>query len=711
MEKTMDFSSIIADELHLALRHVSNVIKLLGEGATIPFIARYRKEMTGSMNEENVAAVQKRLEQLTELQKRKESVIESIREQDKLTSELEQKILNAKTMQEVEDLYLPYKPKRRTRAAIAREKGLEPLAAQIMAQNTDAVERLASRYVNAQKGVNTVEEALQGAMDIMAEWISENINGRNRIRKIFHTKGNISSTVVKGKEEEGKTYQQYFDFSEPIAKAPSHRLLALFRAEEEGVIKLKTKVDNDLVLNALDQIFLKSDNASSALVQDAITDSWKRLLEPSIETEIRNIYKEKADETAIQVFAENLKQLLLAPPMGQKRVLAIDPGFRTGCKVVILSETGALLHNETIYPHPPKSDVVGSMRKIKSLVDAYKVQVIAIGNGTAGRETEDFIRYIKFDRDLTAVMVSESGASVYSASKVARDEFPDYDITVRGAVSIGRRLMDPLAELVKIDPKSIGVGQYQHDVDQKKLGESLDQTVMSCVNAVGVELNTASQQLLSYVSGVGPTLASNIISYRDEKGGFKSRRQLKEVPRLGGKAFEQCAGFLRIHGGDNPLDQSAVHPESYHIVEKMSKTLNVKVKDLIGNKELIAKINPKDFVEQDFGLETINDILKELEKPGRDPRQSFEAFEFDKDIRSLEDLKPGMELNGIVTNITAFGAFVDIGVHQDGLVHISQMADHYIKDPNEVVRLNQRVRVKVLDVDIDRKRISLSMRN
>ena len=711
MEKTMDFSSIIADELHLALRHVSNVIKLLGEGATIPFIARYRKEMTGSMNEENVAAVQKRLEQLTELQKRKESVIESIREQDKLTPELEQKILNAKTMQEVEDLYLPYKPKRRTRAAIAREKGLEPLAAQIMAQNTDAVERLASRYVNAQKGVNTVEEALQGAMDIMAEWISENINGRNRIRKIFHTKGNISSTVVKGKEEEGKTYQQYFDFSEPIAKAPSHRLLALFRAEEEGVIKLKIKVDNDLVLNTLDQIFLKSDNASSALVQDAITDSWKRLLEPSIETEIRNIYKEKADETAIQVFAENLKQLLLAPPMGQKRVLAIDPGFRTGCKVVILSETGALLHNETIYPHPPKSDVVGSMRKIKSLVDAYKVQVIAIGNGTAGRETEDFIRYIKFDRDLTTVMVSESGASVYSASKVARDEFPDYDITVRGAVSIGRRLMDPLAELVKIDPKSIGVGQYQHDVDQKKLGESLDQTVMSCVNAVGVELNTASQQLLSYVSGVGPTLASNIISYRDEKGGFKSRRQLKEVPRLGDKAFEQCAGFLRIHGGDNPLDQSAVHPESYHIVEKMSKTLNVKVKDLIGNKELIAKINPKDFVEQDFGLETVNDILKELEKPGRDPRQSFEAFEFDKDIRSLEDLKPGMELNGIVTNITAFGAFVDIGVHQDGLVHISQMADHYIKDPNEVVRLNQRVRVKVLDVDIDRKRISLSMRN
>ena len=710
MENNDNFSIQIAQELHIDSHHVANVVKLLGEGATIPFIARYRKEMTGTMNEEMVAAVQKRLEQLVELQKRKESVLSSIREQEKLTPELEQKILEAKTMQEVEDLYLPYKPKRRTRAAIAREKGLEPLAAQIMAQNVDAVERLASRYVNAQKGVNNVEEALQGAKDIIAEWVSEHINGRNRIRKIFHTKGDLSSTVIKGKEEEGKTYQQYFDFSEPIAKAPSHRILALFRAEEEGIIRLKIKVDDDFVLNSLESIFLKNNNPSSELVQEAVADSWKRLLEPSIETEIRNFYKEKADETAIRVFAENLKQLLLAAPMGQKRTLAIDPGFRTGCKVVILSETGALLHNETIYPHPPKSDVVGSMRKVKSLVDAYKVEVIAIGNGTAGRETEDFIRYIKFDRDITAVMVSESGASVYSASKIARDEFPDYDITVRGAVSIGRRLMDPLAELVKIDPKSIGVGQYQHDVDQKKLGESLDQTVMSCVNAVGVELNTASQQLLSYVSGVGPALAGNIVSYRDENGGFKNRRELHKVPRLGDKAFEQCAGFLRIHGGDNPLDQSAVHPESYHIVEKMAKKLNVKVGDLIGNKELIAKINPKDYVEQDFGLETINDILKELDKPGRDPRKTFEAFEFDKDIRSIEDLKPGMELNGIVTNITAFGAFVDIGVHQDGLVHISQMADHYIKDPNEVVRLNQHVRVKVLSVDVDRNRISLTMR-
>ena len=711
MKSDTNFSTQIAQELHLASFHVENVIRLLDEGATIPFIARYRKEMTGTMNEENVAAVQKRLEQLTELQKRKESVIASIKEQDKLTDELEQKILNANTLQEVEDLYLPYKPKRRTRAVIAREKGLEPLAAQIMAQNLDDIDKVAKRYINKEKEVNTVEEALQGAKDIMAEWVSENINGRNRIRKIYHLQGVIHSSVAKDKEEEGKTYQQYFDWSEPIGNAPSHRVLALFRAEEEGVLKVKIDVDDEFVLNSLDDIFLKNDNASTALVQDAIDDSWKRLLKPSIETEIRNFYKEKADETAIKVFAENLKQLLLAPPMGQKRVLAIDPGFRTGCKVVVLSETGALLHNETIYPHPPKSEVAAAMRKIKSLVDAYRIKVIAIGNGTAGRETEDFIRSIKFDRDLTAVMVSESGASVYSASKIARDEFPDYDITVRGAVSIGRRLMDPLAELVKIDPKSIGVGQYQHDVDQKKLGESLDQTVMSCVNAVGVELNTASQQLLSYVSGVGPALANNIIKYREEHGGFKSRRQLHEVPRLGDKAFEQCAGFLRIHGGDNPLDQSAVHPESYHIVEKMAKRLDVKVGNLIGNKELIAKIKPEEFVEQDFGLETITDILKELEKPGRDPRSKFEAFEFDKNIRSIDDLRVGMVLNGLVTNITAFGAFVDIGVHQDGLVHISQITDRYIKDPNEVLKLNQKVKVIVTAVDTDRKRISLSMRN
>ena len=705
-----DHITQISKEIDSPVAYVANVAKLLSEGATIPFIARYRKEMTGSMDEELIATIQHRLEQLAELQKRKESVIASIREQGKLTPELEQKILDAKTLQDVEDLYLPYKPKRRTRASIAKEKGLEPLAAQIMAQNTDAVERLAKRYVDEQKGVHDVEEALQGAKDIMAEWISENINGRNRIRKIYHMQGIIHSSVAKGKEDEGKTYQQYFDWSEPISSAPSHRVLALFRAEEEGVLKLRFDVDDEFVLNSLDDIFLRNDNASTALVQDAIDDAWKRLLSPSIETEIRAFYKEKADQTAIKVFAENLRQLLLAAPMGQKRVLAIDPGFRTGCKVVVLSETGALLHNETIFPHPPESDVAGATRKIKSLVDAYRIKVIAIGNGTAGRETEDFIRSIKFDRDLMAVMVSESGASVYSASKIARDEFPDYDITVRGAVSIGRRLMDPLAELVKIDPKSIGVGQYQHDVNQKWLGDSLNETVESCVNAVGVELNTSSEQLLSYVSGVGPQLASNIISYREEIGGFKNRRQLHDVPRLGPKAFEQCAGFLRVHGSDNPLDESAVHPESYHIVEKMAKRLNVKVRELIGNKELIQQIQPSDYVEENFGVETIHDILKELEKPGRDPRKNFEAFEFDKNIRTIEDLRAGMTLNGIVTNITAFGAFVDIGVHQDGLVHISQMADHYIKDPNEVVKLNQKVKVLVTDVDKDRKRISLSMR-
>ena len=710
MPNTIDFAPQIAQELNLASHHVANVIHLFDEGATIPFIARYRKEMTGTMNEENVAAVQKRLEQLVELQKRKESVIASIREQEKLTPELEQKILNAKTLQEVEDLYLPYKPKRRTRAAIAREKGLEPLAAQIMAQNVDFVDRLAARYVNAGKGVNDIEEALQGAKDIMAEWVSENINGRNRIRKIFHIQGDISSAVVKGKEEEGKTYQQYFDFREPISQAPSHRLLALFRAEEEGMVKLKIKVDDDFVLNSLESIFLKNDNESSELVREAIADSWKRLLEPSIETEIRNYYKEKADETAIRVFAENLKQLLLAAPMGQKRVLAIDPGFRTGCKVVVLSETGALLHNETIYPHPPKSDTLGAMRKIKSLVDAYRIKVIAIGNGTAGRETEDFIRSIKFDRDLMAVMVSESGASVYSASKIARDEFPDYDITVRGAVSIGRRLMDPLAELVKIDPKSIGVGQYQHDVDQTKLKQQLDQTVMSCVNSVGVNLNTASQHLLQYVSGLGPALAKNIVDYRRENGAFESRAQLKKVPRLGPSAFEQCAGFLRIPDAKNPLDNSAVHPESYKIVEQMAKDQGCTVIDLIKDKEKREAVDLKKYVAGDVGLPTLTDIMKELEKPGRDPREQIEEFEFAKGIETVDDLVEGMELPGIVTNITNFGAFVDIGVHQDGLVHISQLADKYVKDPNQVVKLHQHVRVRVIEVDRRRNRISLSMR-
>lgn len=706
----MDFVSKIVKEFSVTPRVAENVIKLLGEGATVPFIARYRKEMTDTMNEETVADIKKRLEQLDELEKRKEFVLKSIAEQEKLTPELEKNINNAETLQDVEDLYLPYKPKRRTKAEIARQKGLEPLAKLIMAQNSDDVNGMAKRFINKEKDVNNEDEALQGARDIMAEWISENINGRNKIRKIYHRDGIISSTLVKIKEAEAQTYKQYFDFKEPIAKAPSHRILALFRAEEEGLLKVKLSIEANDALNVLDGIFLRNDNASTDLVQDAIDDAWKRLLEPSLETEMRALYKEKADEVAVKVFAENLRQLLLAAPLGKKRVLALDPGFRTGCKVVILNELGALIHNETIYPHPPQNEHGKAAAKIAHLVQAYKIDVIAIGNGTAGRETEDFIKSIRFDRDITAVMVNESGASIYSASKVARDEFPDYDITVRGAVSIGRRLMDPLAELVKIDPKSIGVGQYQHDVNQKMLGDELNTVVESCVNAVGVELNSASEQLLSYVSGVGPQLASSIVKYRNENGGFTSRKQLLEVPRLGNKAFEQCAGFLRIHGAKQPLDASAVHPESYHIVEKMAKKLGVKVEELIGNEELIAKINPKEFIEKDFGIETINDIIDELKKPGRDPRQTFEVFEFDKNIRTINDLRQGMQLVGIVTNITAFGCFVDIGVHQDGLVHISQMSNSYITDPNQVVKLNQKVKVTVTDVDIPRKRISLSMK-
>lgn len=706
----MNYTNKISQEFGVTTRVAENVIKLLGEGATVPFIARYRKEMTDTMNEETVAEIKKRLEQLDELEKRKEFVLKSIAEQEKLTPELEKQIANAETLQDVEDLYLPYKPKRRTKAEIARQKGLEPLAKMIMSQNNDDVNGMAKRFINKEKEVNNEDEALKGACDIIAEWISENINGRNKIRKIYHKDGIISSSLVKSKEAEAQNYKQYFDLKEPIAKAPSHRILALFRAEEEGLLKVKLSIDANDALNVLDGIFLKNDNASTDLVQDAIDDAWKRLLEPSLETEMRALYKEKADEVAVKVFAENLRQLLLAAPLGKKRVLALDPGFRTGCKVVILNEFGALIHNETIYPHPPQNEHGKAAAKIAHLVQAYKIDVIAIGNGTAGRETEDFIKSIRFDRDITAVMVNESGASIYSASKVAREEFPDYDITVRGAVSIGRRLMDPLAELVKIDPKSIGVGQYQHDVDQKMLGNELNTVVESCVNAVGVELNSASEQLLSYVSGVGPQLASAIVKYRNENGGFTSRKQLLEVPRLGNKAFEQCAGFLRIHDAKQPLDASAVHPESYHIVEKMANKLGVKVEELIGNEELIAKINPKEFIEKDFGIETVNDIIDELKKPGRDPRKTFEVFEFDKNIRTINDLRQGMQLVGIVTNITAFGCFVDVGVHQDGLVHISQMSNSYITDPNQVVKLNQKVKVTVTDVDIPRKRISLSMK-
>ncbi len=710
MIENKNFAQVIASEFHLPAGNVLNTLNLLSEGATVPFIARYRKEMTGSMNEEVVVSVQKRFQQLIVLEKRREAVIASIKEQEKMTTELLSSLQKAETLQDVEDLYLPYKPKRRTKATIAREKGLEPLAQIILNQLTPDILQKVAAYINPEKGVEDSEKALEGARDIIAEWVSENKTGRDRIRNLFHRSSAIVSEAVKGKEEAGQTYQQYFDWSEPLSQAPSHRVLALFRGETEGILKVRLVVETEQAHSILEKTMIRTSGEASRQIKLAIADSWKRLLEPSLENELRAVYKEKADEVAIQVFAGNLRQLLLAAPLGQKRILAIDPGFRTGCKVVVLNELGQLLHNETIYPHPPVHEVKQAIQKLKSLVNAYKIEVIAIGNGTAGRETEDLVRGIAFERDLTAIMVNDSGASVYSASAVAREEFPDYDITVRGAVSIGRRLMDPLAELVKIDPKSIGVGQYQHDVDQKALQESLALTVESCVNAVGVDLNTASKQLLSYVSGVGPVLAGNIIAKRSELGGFSNRQQLKKVPRLGEKVFEQCAGFLKITNGNNPLDASAVHPESYHIVEKMASHLNQNIKELIGNKDVLRKLNLYMYTDQQIGIETLTDIVAELEKPGRDPRSTFEFFEFAKDIRDIDDLREGMVLNGIVTNITAFGAFVDIGVHQDGLVHVSQMADKFIRDPNEVVKLNQKVRIQVVTVDKLRRRISLSMK-
>ncbi|MDA3942465.1 MAG: Tex family protein [Bacteroidetes bacterium] len=710
MTETTHFSTQISKQLLIEHQAVRQVIKLLGEGATIPFIARYRKEMTGSLDEVQIAAIQKLLEQLEALEKRRAFILESIAAEGKLDDQLKLSIMQATTMQRLEDLYLPYKPKRRTRATIAREKGLEPLAAVIMKQEITDLDKLLPTFVKPEKAVNNSSEALAGALDIIAEWMAENPTARERIRKLYHQQAQISATVVKDKLEEAKTYSNYFDWNEQLPKAPSHRLLALFRAEQEGLLKVKVTVEGEEALARLSSLFVKRQSTTAELCDQALKDSYKRLIAPSIENEVRAFYKEKADAKAIEVFAENLRQLLLTPPLGGKKVLAIDPGFRTGCKVVILDRQGQLMHNDTIYPHPPQRESKQAIQKINNLVNAHQVEVIAIGNGTAGRETEDLVRSIRFDRDLMAVMVNESGASVYSASKVARDEFPDYDITVRGAVSIGRRLMDPLAELVKIDPKSIGVGQYQHDVNQKALQDSLSLTVESCVNSVGVELNTASEQLLSYVSGLGPQLAATIIRYRNENGAFKERKELLRVPRLGQKAFEQSAGFLRIRQSKNPLDASGVHPESYYIVENIAKSLKRPIAELIGNSSLIKTVDPKSFTDKQAGIETLTDILAELEKPGRDPRASFETVSFSKDIRKISDLKEGMQLTGIVTNITAFGAFVDIGVHQDGLVHISELADRFVKDPNEVVQLNQKVMVRILAVDEERKRITLSMK-
>lgn len=710
MMEIKNYAAIISAELSLQEKQVQNVLDLLSEGATIPFIARYRKEATDSLDEVQIGLIKERHIRLIELDKRRAAILESISEQGKLSDELEARIRAAGTMTELEDLYLPYRPKRKTRASVAKERGLEPLAALIMSQREPNLLGIAKRLVNPAKGVNNVDEALAGARDIIAEWISENASARNRLRNIFAKEAVATAKVIKGKEKEGEKFASYFNFSERLCKAPSHRILALFRGEDEGFLRMSIAPDEERAIALLKKQFVKADNLCSEQVAIATADAYKRLLQPQIETETRKSYKMKADKEAIDVFASNLRQLLLAPPLGQKVVMAIDPGFRTGCKVVILNRQGKLLHNETIYPHPPKAEYRLASDKLKRMVEQYKVEAIAIGNGTAGRETEYFVTKIPFNRDVQAIVVNESGASIYSASQIARDEFPDYDVTVRGAVSIGRRLMDPLAELVKIDPKSIGVGQYQHDVNQTMLQESLETTVESCVNYVGVEVNTASKELLSRVSGVGPTLAKNIIEYRNANGPFLSRQALRDVPRFGEKAFEQAAGFLRISDASNPLDSSAVHPESYKIVETMAQHCGCSIQELMQNADLRAKLDIRDFVTDKAGFPTLSDIMLELAKPGRDPRTEFELFEFDKNINTINDLSVGMVVPGIVTNITNFGCFVDIGVHQDGLVHISQLANRRVENPNEVVRLNQKVKVKVINVEVDRKRISLSMK-
>ena len=706
----MNKIQFIQQNISLQEKQINAVLQLLSEDCTIPFIARYRKDKTGNLDEVEIEQIQKLSKNFDEIQKRKESVLKSIEEQEKLTPELRAKIEQSFDLQEIEDLYLPFKKRRKTKADAAKEKGLEPLAKIIMAQKNGDIEQTAQNYLN--KEVSSVEEALQGARDIIAEWINENIFIRKNLRRIFQRKAVISSKVVKTKkeEEEAQKYAQYFDWSEPLNKIPSHRLLAMLRAEKEGFIKVSMDIDKEEILAFMEGSLVKTASPSCAeQITLAAQDAYKRLLEPSISNEILQEARIKADEKAISIFSENLTQLLLAPPLGEKRILAIDPGYRTGCKVVCLDEKGDLLHNETIYPHAPHKETATAMKKIRSMVEAYHIEAISIGNGTASRETEFFIKKIAFDRPLQVFVVSEAGASVYSASKIARDEFPDYDITVRGAVSIGRRLSDPLAELVKIDPKSIGVGQYQHDVDQILLKEELDSTVVKCVNSVGININTASKSLLSYVSGIGEKLAENIVAYRTENGAFVDRNQIKKVPRLGEKAFQQAAAFIRIKDGKNPLDNSSVHPEAYKIVEKMAKDLGIKTIDLIANEEKIKQIAPEKYTMEDIGILGIKDILKELLKPGLDPRKTSKVFEFDPNIKTFEDLKTGMILPGIVSNITAFGCFVDIGIKENGLVHISQLKDGFVSDPSEVVKLHQQVKVKIIEIDTERKRIALSM--
>jgi len=707
----MDKIQFIQQNISIQEKQINAVLQLLSEDCTIPFIARYRKDKTGNLGEVEIEQIQKLSKNFDEIQKRKESVLKSIEEQEKLTPELRAKIEQSFDLQEIEDLYLPFKKRRKTKADAAKEKGLEPLAKIIMAQkNSSDIEQTAQNYLN--KEVSSVEEALQGVRDIIAEWINENIFIRKNLRRIFQRKAVISSKVVKTKkeEEEAQKYAQYFDWSESLNKIPSHRLLAMLRAEKEGFIKVSIDIDKEEILTFMEGSLVKTASPSCAeQIILAAQDAYKRLLEPSISNEILQEAKIKADEKAISIFSENLTQLLLAPPLGEKRILAIDPGYRTGCKVVCLDEKGDLLHNETIYPHAPQKETAIAMKKIRSMVEAYHIEAISIGNGTASRETEFFIKKIVFDRPLQVFVVSEAGASVYSASKIARDEFPDYDITVRGAVSIGRRLSDPLAELVKIDPKSIGVGQYQHDVDQTLLKEELDSTVVKCVNSVGININTASKSLLSYVSGIGEKLAENIVAYRTENGAFVDRNQIKKVPRLGEKAFQQAAAFIRIKDGKNPLDNSSVHPEAYKIVEKIAKDLSIKTIDLIANEEKIKQIAPEKYTTEDIGILGIKDILKELLKPGLDPRKTSKVFEFDPNIKTFEDLKIGMILPGVVSNITAFGCFVDIGIKENGLVHISQLKDGFVSDPSEVVKLHQQVKVKIIEIDTERKRIALSM--
>lgn len=706
----MTHIQFIQNQTNIAPKSIEATIKLLSEDCTIPFISRYRKDQTGNLDEVQIEAISKLNKQFDEIIKRKESILKSIEEQNALLPELKSKIENSFDLQELEDFYLPYKKKKKTKADVARENGLEPLAKIIMSQKNDDIEFLASKYLNA--NVKNEDEALQGARDIIAEWINENIFIRKNLRRLFQRKADISTKVVKTKkdDEAAQKFSQYFDWAEPISKAPSHRLLAMLRAEAEGFVKLNVGIEKEEALDFIEENIIKNKNSDATEhLELAIKDSYKRLLEPAISNETLQEAKAKADIKAIDVFSENLRQLLLAPPLGEKRILAIDPGYRTGCKVVCLDEKGDLLNNETIYPHAPQNDTAMAMKKIRSMVNAYNIEAISIGNGTASRETEFFIKKIAFDKPVQVFVVSEAGASVYSASKIAREEFPNYDVTVRGSVSIGRRLSDPLAELVKIDPKSIGVGQYQHDVDQTKLQSALDSTVISCVNSVGININTASKSLLSYVSGIGEKMAENIVAYRSENGPFEDRKQLKKVPRLGEKAYQQAAAFIRIRDGKNPLDNSAVHPEAYPIVEKMAKDLGIKTTDLIANKEKIAQIKPENYITSEIGILTLKDILKELEKPGLDPRKAAKIFEFDPNVRSISDLKTGMILPGIVNNITAFGCFVDLGIKESGLVHISQLKEGYVSDVNEVVKMHQHVQVKVVEVDEARKRIQLTM--